>query len=161
MHIGDVRDSIAAFPTNYVLVDTPGQIELFAFRQSSRYIVNELCGGRGLLLYMFEPHLSKDPSGLISQMLLPSVNILAKSDLLSREDLERITSLEDPDLLHDSVIEDTTLTGELNFEIMKAMTGMDAFSPLIPTSAREGEGIVDIYATVQNCFAGGEDLSPD
>jgi len=171
LHIGDIRETIRAYETNYILVDTPGQIELFAFRQSSRYIVDSLCDGRGMLVYLFEPHLSREPSGLISQMLLsttmrfrfslPTMNVLAKSDLLSPQELEKIEDMGDLDMLHDRAMGDVGLMGDLNFEIFKTMAAMEAFSPLTITSAHEGEGITDIYSLVQQCFAGGEDLSRD
>ena len=92
---------------------------------------------------------------------LPSMNVLAKSDMLSEEELKIIEGMGDVDFLHDSAMGEGGLTGELNFQILRAMSEMDALAPLVNTSAQKNLGIVDIYNNVQLNFAGGEDLSSD
>ena len=83
-----------------MIVDTPGQVELFAFREASSYMIDVLGREQAAIIYLFDPMLSKSPSGFVSQMLLSSIvefrlglptkNFLSKSDLLSKDELEQI-----------------------------------------------------------------------
>jgi len=40
LKVDEVKEAIEEYETDYVLVDTPGQIELFAYRESSSVIVD-------------------------------------------------------------------------------------------------------------------------
>ena len=96
----DLAESIEKFRTNYVLVDTPGQIELFAFRQSSEVIMEELGKEDACLLFLADPTLCKSPSGFVSSVMLaatvhfrfnvPFFTVLSKSDLLKQEEQDAI-----------------------------------------------------------------------
>ena len=82
-----------------MIVDTPGQVELFAFREASNHLI-EVLRNQSAIIYLFDPMLSRSPSGFVSQMLLSSIvefrlglptkNFLSKSDLLEPEELEKI-----------------------------------------------------------------------
>ncbi|MCD6108064.1 MAG: ATP/GTP-binding protein, partial [Thermoplasmata archaeon] len=100
LNTGDIKTSIEGFKTDYVLLDTPGQLELFVFREAGKYMVDHLNRKRSVLVYLLDPLLAKEPSGFISQLLLsvsthfrlgvPQINVLSKADLLTREQVERI-----------------------------------------------------------------------
>ncbi|MCI4344895.1 MAG: ATP/GTP-binding protein, partial [Thermoplasmata archaeon] len=51
--IFEVRQALEEFRTDYILVDTPGQVELFAFRESSKAIVEALSADRSLIAFLF------------------------------------------------------------------------------------------------------------
>ncbi len=92
LKVFEVRRALEEFRTDYVLVDTPGQVELFAFRESSKAIVDALSGDRSMIAFLFDPNLAKTPSGFVSLLLLsanvefrfrlPTTNLLTKCDLL-------------------------------------------------------------------------------
>ena len=44
LKIFDVKQAVQELKSDYVLIDTPGQIELFAFREASKAIVDALSG---------------------------------------------------------------------------------------------------------------------
>ena len=84
-----------------MIVDTPGQVELFAFREASNHLIEVLGRNQAAIIYLFDPMLSRSPSGFVSQMLLSSIvefrlglptkNFLSKSDLFEpEEELEKI-----------------------------------------------------------------------
>src|SRR5579859_3737918 len=85
--IFEIKQAVAELKTDYVLVDTPGQVELFAFRESSRAIVEALSGDRSTIAFLFDPALAKTASGFVSLLLLsatvefrfrlPMVNLLS------------------------------------------------------------------------------------
>jgi GTPase SAR1 family protein len=55
MRVGEIRDILEAFRSPYILIDTPGQLELFAFRKSSRLVVETLTGERSALAFLLDP----------------------------------------------------------------------------------------------------------
>ena len=173
MRAGEIRDILEEFRAPYILIDTPGQLELFAFRKSSRLVVQTLTGERSALAFLMDPTLAKVPSGYISQLLLaatvqfrfslPIMNILSKVDMLSEEEVQTITGwATDSYRLQASAEEE--LAGpstQFNIELFRALETVGAFRNFIKVSAQELTGIEDIYVAVQNHFAGGEDLTKD
>ena len=89
LNTSDIQDSIESFKTDYVLMDTPGQLELFVFREAGKYIIEFLNPKRSVIGYLLDPALAKTASGYVSQLLLsmstsfrlqkPNINILSKS----------------------------------------------------------------------------------
>ncbi|HQQ24679.1 MAG TPA: ATP/GTP-binding protein [Methanomassiliicoccales archaeon] len=168
----DLAESVEKFRTNYVLVDTPGQIELFAFRQSSEVIMEELGKEDSCLVFLADPNLCKSPSGFVSSIMLaatvhfrfsvPFFTVLSKSDLLKEEELEVITGWSDsPDALYDALTGKIDSRAVLSIELFKALESIGAYRRVIPASATEPSGLEDIYDMVQESFEGGEDLSDD
>jgi hypothetical protein len=171
--VGEVRDILEGFRSPYILIDTPGQLELFAFRKSSRLVVETLTGERSALAFLLDQVLAKMPSGYISQLMLsatvqfrfalPMMNVLSKSDLLEEKDMRNITDwAEDAYKLQAAAEEE--LAGpstQFNIELFRALETVGAFRNFIRTSATELTGMEDIYTIVQNHFYGGEDLTKD
>lgn len=172
LKVFEVRQAVEEFRTDYVLVDTPGQVELFAFRESSRAIVEALGGERSLLTFLFDPSLAKTPSGFVSLLLLsanvefrfrlPMVNLLTKSDLLPPAKVEEILSWgEEPGRLSDAVdLESPSPDVQLSAELLRAVEAMAPLTSLHPTSASTGAGLENLYRSAQRVFGGGEDLEP-
>ena len=57
LNVKEVVELMEKFDTNYFLIDTPGQIELFTFRESSRVIVNSFGHEDSALVYLNDPSL--------------------------------------------------------------------------------------------------------
>jgi GTPase SAR1 family protein len=172
LKIFDVKQAVAELKADYILVDTPGQIELFAFREASKAIVDALGGDRSLLTFLFDPALARNATGFVSLLMLsatvefrfrlPLVNLLAKSDVLSPEQVTELTGwAEEPDRLYEAVTRDApTPDIQLSTELFRAIETMGPVSGLLPTSAKEGSGLENFYQECQRVFAGGEDLEP-
>ena len=115
----EVFEEIEGLAGDIMVVDTPGQVELFAFREASNHLVQVLGQGRACLIFLFDPLLSSTPSGFVSQMLssivhfrlgLPTANFLSKSDLLEPDILERILEWgENLDVLEAALYEESTM----------------------------------------------------
>ena len=172
LKIFDVKQAVTELKTDYVLVDTPGQIELFAFREASKAIVDALSGDRSVLAFLYDPALARTPVGFVSLLMLsanvefrfrlPIVNILTKSDVLTPAQLAEIIAWSDePGEIHDALTRDTaTLDGQLSTELLRAIEIMGPLTLLIPTSAKEATGMESFYRACQRVFLGGEDLEP-
>jgi len=169
-YVEEIKRDVDSYESDYVLYDTAGQLELFAFRASSNFLVDFLGGERSMIAFMFDPSLAKTPSGFVTLLLLsstvhfrfykPYVNILTKVDLLDDEELSNIAEWSERwEALYDSLLkEKPSMHRELNIELFKSLEAMDAFKKLIPASARMLYGYEDVYNAVQMIFAGGEDL---
>lgn len=173
MDAREIAETMETFRTNYFLIDTPGQMELFTFRESSRAVIDAFGREDSALVYLNDPALVKAPSGLISSVLLsattqfrhvlPFVNVLSKSDLLSESELERLVKWSlDPLALYDALMEDpATPKTLLDVEFMKGMETIGVYRRLHPVSSETSFGFEDVYNQVQQVFEGGEDLRPD
>ncbi len=172
VNVKDLAESVEKFRTNYVLVDTPGQIELFAFRQSSEVIMEELGKEDACLVFLADPNLCKTPSGFVSSIMLaatvhfrfsvPFFTVLSKSDLLKEEEQEAIMEWSDsPDALYAALTDKIDTRAVLGIELFKALESIGAYKKVVAASATEPSGLEDIYDMVQQSFEGGEDLSND
>lgn len=169
----EIVQTMETFRTNYFLIDTPGQVELFTFREASRAVIDAFGREDSALVYLTDPALSRSPSGFISSVLLsataqfrhalPFVNLLSKADLLSEEELERIVKWSlDPYALYDALVEDAaTAKTLLDVEFVKSMENIGVYRRLSPVSSDIPFGFEDLYAQIQQVFEGGEDVRPD
>jgi GPN-loop GTPase len=172
LKIFEVKQAVNELRGDYVLVDTPGQIELFAFREASKAIVEALGGDRALITFLFDPGLARNPAGFVSLLMLsatvefrfrlPLVNVLSKSDVLAPEQLaELLAWSEEPGRLYDAVQAGTpTPDVQLSTELFRAIEVMGPLAGLLPASAKERTGLDGFYRECQRVFAGGEDLEP-
>ena len=167
-HIEAIQDEINDIGADFILLDAPGQIELFAFRETSPIIVSSLGGESRLLVYLVDASLSKKPAGFVSSLLLsasvfvrfnmPQINVLARADLLSEEELQRVlTWLDDPDQLTYAIHESRNkLQGELSNELYGALHRALSGSEIVPVSAKKLENLDLLYAQISNVLLAGE-----
>ncbi len=172
LKIFDVKQAVQELKSDYVLVDTPGQIELFAFREASKAIVDALSGDRSALAFLFDPALARTPGGFVSLLMLsatlefrsrlPIVNVLAKADVLTAEQATEVLAWsEEPGQLYEAVTRDApTPDVQLSTELFRAIEIMGPLGGLLSTSAKEGTGLEAFYQSCQRVFGGGEDLEP-
>jgi GPN-loop GTPase len=88
----EIQDEINSLNADYVLVDTPGQIELFAFRESGPYFVSHFQSDNKATLFIFDGMLVSSPINYVSISLLassiklrlktPQIGVLTKRDLI-------------------------------------------------------------------------------
>ena len=172
LKVFEVKQAVQELNSDYILIDTPGQIELFAFREASKAIVDALSGDRSVIAFLYDPVLARTAAGFVSLLMLgatvefrfrlPMLNILAKADVLSPDQMREILGWsEDPGALEDAIGRDTpTPDVQLSTELFRAIETMAPLVGLIPTSAKDSSGLEDLYHSFQRVFAGGEDLEP-
>lgn len=169
-HVPAVQEAIDSFVAPFILIDTPGQIELFAFREASRSIVNQIGFESSCLFYLMDPMLARTASGYVTQLMLsntvqfrlmlPMHNVLSKVDLLKEVELEQILAWgENPDRLYDDLLAQTAdMDREYAISHFRVFEQQNMFKDVIPTSAEKDEGMEDLYSFVQSVLAGGEDV---
>ena len=90
--IDDIQNDVDKVNPDYLIVDTPGQIELFAYRSSGRFIVDNISNEEKTNIFLFDGSLITSPVNFVSIALLatsirlrlnlPTVNVLTKTDLI-------------------------------------------------------------------------------
>lgn len=173
MNINEMKEIIDSFETEYVIFDTPGQMELFVLRQSGKYLIETLGEEMSMIGFLYDPIISRFPSGFIALMLqaasvqvrfnVPFLGILPKSDLLLDEDIEKILDWSRDMMLLDDAIHDEqpTMRSQLSIEFLSALRSFGTGQRIVPVSSAYGSGMEDIYNAAQQVFHGGEDLSRD
>src|SRR3972149_4595994 len=171
MNLDEMKEIIDSFETEYVIFDTPGQMELFVLRQSGKYLIEALGAEKSMIGFLFDPIISRSPSGFISLLLqaasievrfnVPFVGILTKSDLLEDDSIKKILNwskdiLDLEEAIHN---EQPSMRNQLSIEFLSAIKSIGAGQKLIPVSSTYGFGMEDIYNAAQEVFYGGEDLS--
>src|SRR5207237_4332968 len=117
---------------DYVIVDTPGQIELFAFRASGPYFISNFQSDNRVTLFIFDGVLVSSPLNYVSVSLLASsiklrlktsqVNVVTKSDLIN-EKLKYISKWSTSNLELESALSD-------EYDAESALLSMDLFRPI-------------------------------
>jgi len=165
--IENITRDIEAANADLVLVDTPGQMELFAFRASGPYIVEELTKEPKAVVYMFDAVFSMNPVNYVSNMFLsaavynrffqPQVHVLSKCDLLPKKDVEKIADWSaNLNSLEDAI---NQLEGEkrlFNRNMVHAISKLGLRFMLIPISGKTNQGMNNFNTTLERILAGGE-----
>lgn len=170
--VQELSNDIEDFTPDICIVDTPGQMELFAFRNIGAQIARDLTDAEKGVLYLFDGVFCKDPlnyvmnmflaSAINTRFLLPQFQVISKTDLLQEHEVEEITQwAEDPMLLEEAI--DERLTG-MNRTISQDMIevierlGIE-FAP-IPISSTTNEGFNYLYAELMRVFTDGGKFTP-
>jgi GTPase SAR1 family protein len=169
----DIKSSIESFKTDYVIMDTPGQLELFVFRESGKFIIDSLNPKRSVIGYLIDHILTRNPTGFVSHLLLsfttnfklglPQINLLSKTDLLSEEELDRVIQwAKNNELLENELAnQNSSIYREVSEQILRIISSFSNNLSMIPVSKEEFKGIDDLYTNIQLIFEGGEDLLSD
>ena len=173
VNIDKISSVLDTYDVDYVLIDTPGQLELFAFRESSQVVVKALVKERSLMVYLSDPTLYRSANGFVSTMTLaslvqfrmnmPIINLLSKADVLKENEIDRIIDwYNNPDSLYGCLLdEDKDPESVIGMELFRAMEDTGVFGEMRSVSSETGVGLPEIYAAVQLQFHGGEDSGKD
>lgn len=172
-HLEEIKEEIQDTRADFILVDTPGQIELFSFRAAGPKICTALGGEKKATCFMFEPTLASEPSGFISTFLLssaveyrfflPQVNLLSKADILSEQQVQDIVSWsEDPYALSEAIeLRTAGIEREKALKIATVFEDLGSISSLVPVSAKDEFGLDGLYAELSRIFKGGDDFDTE
>ncbi len=166
--LDQIQEEVDAVNPDYLVVDTPGQIELFAYRSSGPFLTAGMAAESKLALFLFDGAMMGSASNYISVSLLaasirlrvglPSVNVLSKSDIAAAPIPTVLEWASDAGgALEAAAAEES---GDV-YALMSAMVeGMDAEYPrhIIPVSAATGDGMADLEAALSRVLNLGEEV---
>ncbi|MEA2089617.1 MAG: ATP/GTP-binding protein [Thermoproteota archaeon] len=162
---------IEGLNADLILVDTPGQMELFAFRASGPYIAAHLTDKPKAIVYLFDAVFSLDPLNYVSNLflsaavynrfLLPQMHVLSKCDLLPLSDRNRVVNWSaDPEALEMAIEKKLSGTKRLlSRNMAHVIHELELQFLLTPVSAKTEEGMINLDATLQRILAGGEQFT--
>jgi len=166
--VENIRREIEEFKPNYVIVDTPGQLELFSFRGAGRIIMDALSGkDKVVTLFLLDGSIIGNIPSFISMVLLaasvaayhgfPQVTVINKADLLDGDSANRIAEwIEEPSTLQAELLR-SRLWLNLPMDVIESIIRSVFPEPLM-VSAKEYSGLDRLYAALQRYLAGGEDF---
>lgn len=162
-HLPELKELIKAREPDYVLIDTPGQMELFAFRETGARIVRGL-GEQALILFLIDSFFARRASDFASMLMLatsvytrfalPQLNVLTKVDTAGPELLGRVErwTADYEALADDLQLETHELRRQASKELLDAVRSMGFVGEVHPVSALKHEGLVELYGAVQRAL---------
>jgi len=166
-YLDDLKDEIDEYNPDWIFVDTAGQLELFAFRETGPLIASTLGFGsiQRAVTFLFDSNFVLRPNGFISTLLLAAsvqfrfhdisqINLLSKVDLLDEDQIEMIVNWsQDFQALGDSTNErEKGLIRELSMLISEVFIQMGSTSELTTCSVNESNGLDFLFAYLQRIF---------
>lgn len=165
----DIQQEADRVNPDYLLVDTPGQIELFAYRASGPYFINNFASEQKCGLFLYDGVLTTTPVNFVSIALLatsiklrlglPTVNVLTKTDLIADKISEILRWTTNIKTLEDAIA--ATTDGEtyvLLTNILRSLNVGGFAQGLIPISNSTGEGMVNLEAALSRILNLGEEV---
>lgn len=170
MRADEIKEEILGLKSNYIIIDTPGQMEVFAFRESGPITLNILLeNSRAVSLFLIDAMYAVKPSNYFSALLLatstyfriglPQILVLNKTDIIEEEHLERLVNYrEDPAALAEDIVSEESRNIMIwDREELYVLAEKLSMYELIPVSSTRMEGYDELYASIQRVLAGGED----
>ena len=167
--IDDIENEVNQVNPDYLIVDTPGQIELFAYRSSGRFIVDNLSSDEKTNIFLFDGSLITSPVNFVSIALLatsirlrlnlPTVNALTKTDLIGdklQDILQWSTNLK---TLETAIGKETDGdTYSLTTNILRGLNQGEFAQSLIPISNVTEEGFLNLEGALSRILNLGEEV---
>ena len=170
-HLEEIRDEIDNANPDIVLADTPGQIELFAFREGGRFIAQQLTEDKRAVMYLMDAPFSRTPLNFVSNIYLaaamysrinlPQIYVLSKIDLVTEQEVDEIISwTTEPEEFESTIrsLEEQNLS-IITRDLARAVFNTGLMTEPIAVSAKDNSGLVDLNAAVTRVLTAGEELS--
>lgn len=172
-HVSDIRSKIEEINPDYVLLDTPGQLELFAYRAGGPLVLESLVlDNPAATLFLADAIFMENPASMVSVFTLassvavrlkrPQVNVVSRADLLSPSVYEVIERIPEDGFLTSLVELDERLPGDLKLLsqlLSEALYRAGFLGGLIPVSVKDPESLSLLYAKLQQILAAGDDYA--
>ena len=166
--IDDIQNEIHGVNPDYLIVDTPGQIELFAYRASGPFFIQNIDACEKTNIFLYDGTMIVSPSNFISISLLatsiklrlglPTINVMTKTDLIPDKIDQVLKWSSDPISLEEEL---KTLEGEtysFATDILRTLNIGEFAGDLIPISNLTGEGMVNLQSTLSRIINLGEEV---
>jgi len=167
--IDEIQNEVNRVNPDYLIVDTPGQIELFAYRSSGPFLVENISSEEKTNIFLFDGALINTPVNFVSIALLATsirlrlkiatVNVLTKTDLIGaklKDILQWTTSLSK---LEDAIGKEADGdTYTLTTNILRGLNLGGFAQGLIPISNVTGDGFVNLEGALSRILNLGEEV---
>ncbi|MEM4311985.1 MAG: ATP/GTP-binding protein [Nitrososphaerales archaeon] len=167
-NLPELQEELNSLNPDIAIIDTPGQMELFAFRSSGPYIAENIKGDNKALIFLFDSILLSTPSNFLSiallassiqlRLKLPQVSALSKKDL-GEHWKKAMSWSSNVKYLEEELRRDYSGNNYLlNFGLLRSLLKLGMGFELIPISSVTMEGFVELSATLTRILRGGEEV---
>jgi GTPase SAR1 family protein len=166
--LDELQEEVDKINPDYLIVDTPGQIELFAYRTSGPYFVNNFMADQKSALFLYDGVLVTTAVNFVSMALLatsirlrmgmPTINVLTKTDLIADKISEILRWTTNLKTLENAIsAEADGETYVLVTNILRSLNLSGFAQGLIPVSNATGEGMVNLEGSLSRILNQGEE----
>ncbi len=154
---------------DYLIVDTPGQIELFAYRASGPFFVQSLNTEEKASIFLHDGSLITTATNFVSIALLatsvrlrlglPQLNVITKADLIQDKLKDILKWSTNMASLEEAIAKESD--GEsyiLATNLLRSLNQGGFAQGLIPVSNATGEGMVNLYSALSRMLSLGEEI---
>lgn len=167
--IDKIQHEIDDVNPDYLIIDTPGQIELFAYRASGPFLVENLDAEEKVNIFLYDGSLITTPVNFVSIALLATsiklrlkistINLITKTDLIGakmKEILQWSTNLKSLETAISDEADGETYT--LTTTILRSLNFGGFAQGLIPISSVTGEGMINLQSALSRIINLGEEV---
>ncbi len=166
------RDEIVAamrsLPYPYIIVDTPGQMELFLFREAGPLFIDSMRGaGFPVAALIYDPSSATKPEDVVGLKLLAmivqfrlgvdAVPVLNKADKLAGSNIAEL--LEDPWRLREAVGRGEGVYAEIAEKLLEVLDEYKLATRIPRVSALEGTGLEELYDMLHEIYCSCGDMT--
>ena len=167
--IQDIQLEVDELNPDYILIDTPGQIELFAYRSSGNYFISNFQADSKVTIFIMDGVLVSSPINFVSLSLLSTsinlrlktsqINVLSKRDLII-DNLENILDWchSDRTLLEALDKENNQEFSLLSKDVLKIISQNGLNQDLVAVSNLTMNGLIELYSVLSRILNQGEEV---
>jgi GTPase SAR1 family protein len=167
-----LRDPALTGFYDYVLIDTPGQLEMFMFRPGGTKFLKRLEMMKPvLMIYIVDGSLAKSPEDLMTSYLLSLIlqtkvelqviTVINKIDLLNDKELDIVKLLiENPEEFAKRVADKVGgIAADMLLDLAQVAEKYSPSARALPVSAKTGEGLKELYDVIHEVYCSCGDLT--
>lgn len=167
--LDEIQKAVDEVNPDYLIVDTPGQMELFAYRSSGPFFVHNLNAEQKVAMFLYDGAFITTPANFISitllatsvklRLKLPTINVLTKTDLIQDKISDIFKWSSDIKSLEERISAETDgETYTLLTNILKGLDVGDFVEELIGVSNITGEGMINLEIVLSRILNLGEEV---
>lgn len=166
--LSTIQEEMESTNADFAVVDTPGQLELFAFRESGPFIAKGLEGESKVLLFLMDSLVASEPANFLSLLLLsssvqlrmemPQLQVLSKSDLAEKTVRETVKWSRDPLAFEDALSK--IRSGEdysFYVQLFRGLRKSSLSAGVYPVSSFTRDGFIALVGECARIFRAGEE----
>ena len=167
--IDELQSEVDNVNPDYLIVDTPGQIELFAYRASGPFFAQNLNAEQKVVMFLHDGSLITTPMNFVSIALLatsvklrlnlPQVNVITKIDLIEDKIKDVLKWSTNMSSLQDALAKESDGENYILASNLLRSLNLGGFAQgSIPISNASGEGLANLQAALSRILNLGEEI---
>lgn len=163
-----VQEEMDSTSADFAIVDTPGQLELFAFRESGPFIAKGLEGDSKVMLFLMDALVASNPTNFLSLLLLassvqlrmemPQIQVLSKTDLAASS-VKEIARWSRDSLAFEAALSSVKTGEDYSFytQLFRGLRKSQLSSGVYPVSSYTRDGFIALVGEFSRIFKSGEE----